>query len=59
MDALTQTQGAAMFGDGASAQISYQQYQMLQTLRRLSDQASYYWQKTSSVMIRTNKLARC
>ena len=45
MDALTQTQGAAMFGDGASAQISYQQYQMLQTLRRLSDQASYYWQK--------------
>ena len=45
MDALTQEQGAAMFGDGASAQISYQQYQMLQTLRRLSDQASYYWQK--------------
>ena len=45
MDALTQVQGAAMFGDGASAQISYQQYQMLQTLRRLSDQASYYWQK--------------
>ena len=34
-----------MFGDGAGAQISYQQYQMLQTLRRLSDQASYYWQK--------------
>ena len=45
MDALTQAQGAAMFGDGASAQISYQQYQMLQNLRRLSDQASYYWQK--------------
>ena len=45
MDALTQAQGAAMFGDGASAQVSYQQYQMLQTLRRLSDQASYYWQK--------------
>ena len=45
MDALTQAQGAAMFGDGAGAQISYQQYQMLQTLRRLSDQASYYWQK--------------
>ena len=45
MDALTQTQGAALFGDGAGAQISYQQYQMLQTLRRLSDQASYYWQK--------------
>ena len=45
MDAMTQTQGAAMFGNGAGAQISYQQYQMLQTLRRLSDQASYYWQK--------------
>ncbi|MBP2280219.1 transglutaminase-like putative cysteine protease [Psychrobacter sp. PL19] len=45
MNALTQAQGATMFGDGAGAQISYQQYQMLQTLRRLSDQASYYWQK--------------
>ena len=45
MNAMTQQQGAAMFGSGASAQISYQQYQMLQTLRRLSDQASYYWQK--------------
>ncbi|MBE0407466.1 transglutaminase family protein [Psychrobacter sp. AOP22-C1-22] len=45
MEALTQAQGAAMFGDGAGAQISYQQYQVLQTLRRLSDQASYYWQK--------------
>jgi transglutaminase-like putative cysteine protease len=45
MDAMTQSQGAAMFGDGAGAQINYQQYQMLQTLRRLSDQASYYWQK--------------
>ena len=45
MDALTQARGAAIFGEGAGAQISYQQYQMLQTLRRLSDQASYYWQK--------------
>ena len=45
MNAVTQAQGAAMFGDGAGAQLSYQQYQMLQTLRRLSDQASYYWQK--------------
>jgi len=45
MNTMTQQQGAAMFGNGASAQISYQQYQMLQTLRRLSDQASYYWQK--------------
>ncbi|AAZ19522.1 possible transglutaminase-like superfamily protein [Psychrobacter arcticus 273-4] len=45
MNMLTQAQGATMFGEGAGAQISYQQYQMLQTLRRLSDQASYYWQK--------------
>ncbi|MGP4953170.1 transglutaminase family protein, partial [Psychrobacter sp. T6-1] len=45
MDALTQSRGAAMFGDGAGAQLSYQQYQVLQSLRRLSDQASYYWQK--------------
>jgi len=45
MNTITQQQGAAMFGNGASAQISYQQYQVLQTLRRLSDQASYYWQK--------------
>ena len=45
MNVMTQAQGAAMFGQGPSAQISYQQYQMLQTLRRLSDQASYYWQK--------------
>ncbi|GAA0310369.1 transglutaminaseTgpA domain-containing protein [Psychrobacter aestuarii] len=45
MDAVTESQGAAMFGDGAGAQISYQQYQMLQALRRFSDQASYYWQK--------------
>lgn len=45
MNAMTQAQGAAMFGDGAGAQINYQQYQMLQALRRLSDQASYYWQK--------------
>lgn len=34
-----------MFGNGAGAQFNYQQYQMLQALRRLSDQASYYWQK--------------
>ncbi|MGO2278847.1 MULTISPECIES: transglutaminase family protein [unclassified Psychrobacter] len=45
MNTMTDQQGAAMFGSGASAQIDYQQYQMLQTLRRLSDQASYYWQK--------------
>ena len=45
MNAMTQSQGASLFGEGAGAQISYQQYQMLQALRRLSDQASYYWQK--------------
>ena len=45
MNVMTEQQGAAMFGEGAGAQISYQQYQMLQTLRRLSDQTSYYWQK--------------
>lgn len=45
MNAITQARGAAMFGDGAGARINYQQYQMLQSLRRLSDQASYFWQK--------------
>ncbi|WP_367106351.1 transglutaminaseTgpA domain-containing protein [uncultured Psychrobacter sp.] len=45
MNNLTQERGAALFGQGAGAQISYQQYQMLQALRRFSDQASYYWQK--------------
>ncbi|MGP9544165.1 transglutaminase family protein [Psychrobacter sp. AOP7-B1-25] len=45
MNTMTEQQGAAMFGSGASAQINYQQYQMIQRLRRLSDQASYYWQK--------------
>lgn len=45
MNAFTQSRGAAMFGNGAGAQFNYQQYQMLQALRRLSDQASYYWQK--------------
>ena len=45
MNAVTQARGAAMFGEGAGARISYQQYQLLQNLRRLSDQASYYWQK--------------
>jgi len=45
MDSLTQSRGASMFGSGAGAQLSYQQYQLLQSLHRLSDQASYYWQK--------------
>ncbi len=45
MDALTQQQGAAMFGTGATAQLTYQQFKMLQRLRRLTDQASYFWQR--------------
>lgn len=45
MDALTQTAGASMFGDGVAGQLSYQQFQMLQQARRLFDQASYYWQR--------------
>ena len=45
MEAVTSARGASMFGEGAGAQISYQQYQLLQTLRRLSDQAGYYWQR--------------
>lgn len=45
MDAVTNEQGAAMFGDGAGATLSYQQYRMLQQMRRLSDQLSYYWQR--------------
>lgn len=45
MDSLTSSQGASMFGDGAAAQMSYQQFRVMQSLRRLSDQASYYWQR--------------
>ncbi len=45
MNFVTGQRGAAMFGSGATAQLSYQQFKMLQQLRRLSDQASYYWQR--------------
>lgn len=45
MDAVTSQQGSSMFGDGAGASLSYQQYRMLQQMRRLSDQLSYYWQR--------------
>lgn len=45
MNALTQEAGAKMFGDGMVGQWSYQQFKLLQTLRRYSDQASYYWQR--------------
>lgn len=45
MDALTETTGAAMFGDGLAGQMGYQQFRLLQQFRRYSDQMSYYWQK--------------
>ena len=45
MNALTEQSGAQMFGDGVIGQWSYQQFRMLQTLRRYSDQLSYYWQR--------------
>lgn len=45
MSAFTDASGSQAFGDGVSAMLNYQQFKMLQTLRRLSDQASYYWQK--------------
>ncbi|MDO4699550.1 MAG: DUF3488 and transglutaminase-like domain-containing protein [Moraxella sp.] len=45
MNALTQETGATMFGDGVAGQWSYRQFQLLQTLRRYSDQVSYYWQR--------------
>ncbi len=45
MDELTNEQGSAMFGDGMVAQLSYQQFKMLQQLRRFSDQMSYYWKR--------------
>lgn len=45
MDNLTASVGAQMFGDGIVGQLSYQQFQLLQNVRRLFDQASYYWQR--------------
>lgn len=45
MNALTEGSGAQMFGDGLMGQFGYQQFRLLQSLYRLSDQASYYWQK--------------
>lgn len=45
MNAVTEMGGASMFGDGMAGQWSYQQFKMLQTLRRYSDQMGYYWQK--------------
>lgn len=45
MGAVADTSGAEMFGEGVAGQWSYQQFKMLQTLRRYSDQISYYWQR--------------
>lgn len=45
MSAVTEEGGASLFGDGVLGQLAYQQFQFLQTLRRYSDQASYYWQR--------------
>lgn len=45
MNAVTQEGGASLFGDGVAGQWSYQQFRLLQTLRRYSDQMGYYWQK--------------
>lgn len=45
MDAITDAGGASLFGDGVAGQWGYQQFKMLQTLRRYSDQVSYYWQR--------------
>lgn len=45
MNAVTDMGGASMFGEGVVGQWSYQQFKMLQALRRYSDQMGYYWQK--------------
>ncbi len=45
MNALTDSAGAEMFGEGVAAQWGYQQFRLMQSLRRYADQASYYWQK--------------
>ncbi|MDO5651985.1 MAG: DUF3488 and transglutaminase-like domain-containing protein [Moraxella sp.] len=45
MDAFTQNAGASAFGDGIGATFGYQQFRMLQSLRRYSDQMGYYWQR--------------
>ncbi|WP_066804051.1 transglutaminase family protein [Moraxella oblonga] len=45
MNAVTEAGGASLFGDGLLGRLSYEQFKFLQTLRRYSDQASYYWQR--------------
>lgn len=45
MNAVTESAGASMFGDGVVAEFGYRQFRLLQSMYRLSDQAGYYWQK--------------
>lgn len=43
MNDFTQMVGSSMFGDGVAAQLGYQQFRLIQSLRRYSDQMGYYW----------------
>lgn len=45
MNETMQSQGSAIFGEGVAGELSYQQFQMMQRMRRFIDQANYYWQK--------------
>lgn len=45
MSQLTQQQGAALFGTGAAAQLSYQQFMLLQRMRKAMDYVGFVWQR--------------
>lgn len=45
MSELTESRGAAFFGTGAGAQLSYQQYKLLKRMRKAMDYASFIWQR--------------
>lgn len=45
MSDYTEQQGAEAFGDGVAGTIGYQQFRLLQSLYRLSDELDYQWQK--------------
>lgn len=45
MNNFSQMVGSSMFGDGMAAQFGYQQFRLLQQLRRYSDQVDYYWNR--------------
>ena len=45
MTAFTDDAGAEAFGDGVAGTWGYQQFRLMQSLRRYADQASYYWQR--------------